>query len=101
MTNAVSEQSTIVSTKTSKMPTTPCSAGCRTRAMPCAMGALPRPASFESTPRLTPAEMACDTEAPTKPPSAAVGANALPTISPNISGTRPMWMTRNASAVAT
>ena len=84
---AVMEQTTIVSTKTSKMPTTPCSEGWLTFAMPCAIGALPRPASFDSTPRLMPAATIWATDAPTKPPTAADGENACERISPRTSGT--------------
>ena len=68
MMNAVIEQTAMVSMNTSKMPMTPCSDGCFTLAMPWAMGALPMPASLDSTPRLTPAAMTWATDAPTNPP---------------------------------
>ena len=101
ITNAVSEQTTIVSMKTSNMPTAPCSAGCFTSAMPWAIGALPSPASLESTPRLTPAATTCAMVAPANPPTAADGVNAPPKIRPTTYGTWPMFMSRNSPAVAT
>ena len=76
----------MVSTKTSKIPMMPCSDGCFTLAMPWAIGALPMPASFESTPRLTPVAMTCATDAPTKPPNAAAGCRAPATICPSTVG---------------
>ena len=86
---AVIEQTTMVSMNTSKMPMTPCSEGCFTFAMPWAIGALPIPASFDSTPRLTPAAMTCATDAPTKPPNAAAGCSAPAMICPSTAGICP------------
>ena len=94
MTKAVIEQTTMVSTKTSKTPTRPCSDGWFTLAMPCAIGALPRPASFDSTPRLTPAATICAKPAPAKPPTAADGVNALETICAMTAGMAVRLMSR-------
>ena len=64
---------TMVSMKTSKTPTSPWSEGCFTCAIPWAIGALPSPASFDSTPRLIPAAIAWRTVTPRNPPAAACG----------------------------
>ena len=54
----------------------PCLMGLFVFAAACAIGELPNPASFEKIPRDTPNLIAIHTEAPAKPPDAAVDDNA-------------------------
>ena len=80
MTSAVMVQITMVSAKTSKMPNRPCCTGPSVSAAAWAMGAEPRPASLEKTPRDTPRVMAVRRVMPAAPPTAAEGSNAPSTM---------------------
>src|SRR5690554_6890237 len=71
----------IVSKKVPVMDIRPCSTVELVLAAAVAMGALPRPDSFEKTPLATPLLMASMTLAPRKPPLAAVVVKALLNIS--------------------
>ncbi len=82
----------MVSMKTSSMPMEACTSGDSAVEAAWAMGAEPRPASLEKTPRAMPMRMAIITEAPAKPPCAAVGVNASETTHQNTAGTRSMCM---------
>ncbi len=66
----------------------PCSAGHFVFAAAAAIGAEPRPDSFEKTPRAIPVCMAIMIVEPAKPPTAAVPVKALSTIMPIASGIR-------------
>jgi len=83
---AVIEQITIVSANTSKTPQSPWRTGWSVVAAACAIGALPRPASFVNTPRATPYFIESIKVAPIKPPTAAWPVNALLNIKPKASG---------------
>ena len=63
------------------MEISPCSAGSFVFAAAAAIGAEPRPDSFEKTPRAMPFCIAIMTVEPAKPPAAAVPVNALSKIS--------------------
>ena len=60
-----------MSTATSSIPNTPCTAGLFTSAPECAIGAVPHPASFETIPRVTPTDTTLDSVKPNIPPPAA------------------------------
>ena len=66
--SAVKLQTMIVSMKVPSMATRPWLTGPLVLAAACAIGAEPRPASFENTPRATPKRIAAQTAAPAKPP---------------------------------
>ena len=74
--SAVKEQTMIVSIKVPSMATRPWLTGPLVLAAACAIGAEPRPASFEKTPRATPKRIAAQTAAPANPPVAAAGEKA-------------------------
>ena len=78
---------------TSSMPMEACTRGLSAVEAAWAMGAVPRPASLEKTPRATPMRMASMTEDPTKPPVAAVGVKASVTTQTKTDGTRSMCIT--------
>ena len=86
MARAVKEQMMIVSMKVPSIATRPWLTGPLVDAAACAMGADPRPASFENTPRATPKRMAAQTAAPAKPPVAAEGVKAWVKIKPKAAG---------------
>ena len=71
---------TIVSMNVPVMQTSPCRAGSFVLAAAAAIGAEPRPASFENMPRATPICIATKIE-PTTPPVNAAGLNAAFTMS--------------------
>ena len=56
------------------------------------MGALPRPASLENTPRATPKRIAAQTVAPAKPPVAAEPVKADSTMTATAAGTALIWV---------
>ena len=87
ITNAVIVHTTSVSIKGSSIEIVPCLMGLFVFAAACAIGELPNPASFEKIPRDTPNLIAIHTDAPAKPPEAAVDENAEFIININISGT--------------
>ena len=91
MTSAVMVQMIRVSMKVPNMPIIPWRTGSLVWAAAWAMGALPKPASFENTPRATPNLSAAQTAAPAKPPVAAVPLNALVKINPNASPIFPKF----------
>ena len=66
----------------------PCSAGQFVLAAAAAIGAEPRPDSFEKTPRAIPFCIAIIIVEPANPPAAAVPVKALSTMSMTASGTR-------------
>ena len=72
-------QMTMVSMNVPVMLTRPCLTGSFVLAAAAAMGALPRPASFEKMPRATPFCIAMNI-VPTAPPVTAFGANAASTM---------------------
>ena len=76
-----SRQITTVSQKVPVDETSACRTGLRLWAAAATIGAEPRPDSFENRPRATPNRAAISTVAPANPPAAAVGENALFTIS--------------------
>ncbi len=76
MTKAVIEHTTVVSINTSAAPQSPWRNGCGVAAFECTIGAVPRPASFDSMPRAMPIWIADMTAAPAKPPMAGAGAIA-------------------------
>ena len=76
ITSPVIEQIIIVSINVPIMAIVPCLTGLFVIADAWAIGALPKPASFEKIPRATPNRMAAQTAAPAKPPVAAIGVNA-------------------------
>ena len=61
----------IVSMKVPVIEIKPCSTGSSVLAAAAAIGADPRPDSFEKTPRAIPSRIATMTVAPAKPPTAA------------------------------
>ena len=67
----------IVSMNVPVMEMSPCSAGSFVFAAAAAIGAEPRPDSFENTPRAMPFFIAIITVEPANPPAAAVPVNAL------------------------
>ena len=75
ITRPVIVQIIIVSMKGSNIDTMPSSIGFSVLEEACAIGADPCPASLEYKPLLTPLVKAAATEAPKKPPTAAVGVN--------------------------
>ena len=75
--------------------TIPCAAGCLTSATAATFGALPRPASLENRPRLTPMMMA----APIPPAKAGSRPKALLKISANTAGTSLMFRPITNSAM--
>ena len=77
MTRQVMLHTTKVSTKTSKIPMSPCFTGWSTWAVAWIMGAEPQPASLLNTERESPTLMAWVTVAPRKPPKAAVPVKAV------------------------
>ena len=72
--------------------TSPCSTGSFVWAAACAIGALPKPASFEKIPRATPKRMAAQTVAPAKPPAAEAPLKALSTIVAKAAGTSEIFI---------
>ena len=86
MESPVSVQITIVSIKVPVMLTSPCLTGSFVCAAAAAIGALPRPASFEKIPRATPFCIATNI-LPTTPPVIAFGEKAATTIVLNAIGT--------------
>ena len=79
----------IVSIKVPNIDTSPCLAGSSTVAVHAAIGALPRPASFEKIPLAIPFCIAI-IMAPSAPPAIARRPNALCTISASAAGTAVM-----------
>ncbi len=94
MTKAVIVQMTMVSTKTSKMPHRPCATGSLVFEAAWAMGAEPRPASLEKTPRAMPIWIALAMVKPVAPPSADCGLNAASTTSASMGSSWPALRTR-------
>ncbi len=76
MIRAVIVQTTRVSIKVCVILTNACLAGTFVFAAAAAIGAEPRPDSFEKTPRATPKRIAAATVAPTTPPAASLNPNA-------------------------
>ena len=76
----------ILSIKVPVIDIKPCSAGHCVFAAAAAIGALPRPDSFEKTPRAIPFLIAIATVAPRKPPAAACPVNALLNIKAKVCG---------------
>ena len=74
------------------MEMSPCSAGSFVFAAAAAIGAEPRPDSFENTPRAIPFCIAIMTVEPAKPPAAAVPVKALSRISATAAGISPTCM---------
>ena len=74
------------------MATSPCSTGSFVCAAACAIGALPKPASFEKIPRATPKRIAAHTVAPAKPPAAEAPLKALSIIVANAAGTSAIFI---------
>ena len=87
MTRAVSEQMTMVSTKTSVIPQSPWRIGWSVEADAWAIGDEPSPASLVNTPLATPADMTCFIERPATPPATLIGAKA-PTKIDSMAGIR-------------
>ena len=83
---AVIVQTTMVSTKTSNTPDEPLLGGWFDLGDTVRDGALPSPASFERTPRLTPAAIAWLTPAPMNPPAAAAGREGVADDEPEHAG---------------
>ena len=67
---AVTVQRTMVSTKTSTTPNSPCSTGLWASDAAWAVGEVPHPASLEMMPRMVPYRRARDRKKPRKPPAA-------------------------------
>ena len=82
MISAVQLHRMMVSMNTLSDCTMPCATGCLTSATAATLGALPRPASLENRPRLTPMMMA----APMPPAKAGSKPKALRKMVPNASG---------------
>ena len=78
---------TIVSIKVPVIDINPCLTGELVFAAAAAIGALPKPASFEKTPLPIPLWIAIDIVIPTALPRAALGLNALTTINFTAAGT--------------
>ncbi len=91
---------TIVSRNVPVMETSPCRTGSFVCAAAAAIGADPRPASFENMPRAMPFCMAA-TIAPTAPPAAACQPKADFTISAIAAGTFAMLQQTRTSAKTT
>ena len=91
MVRAVREQMTMVSTKTSKMPKTPCSTGPLVSAAAWAMAAEPRPASLEKALRRIPQMTVCFSRMPEPAPRTAWGVKALAKISWKAFPMFPAW----------
>ena len=89
--NAVAVQTITVSMKGSHKATRPSVAGCLVFTAECAIGAEPRPASFEKAARWKPAS-----SAPITPPAAASPLKAEETINPIAPGSASMWTTSTA-----
>ena len=89
ITSPVSVQIRRVSKTTAVMEIRPCSQGRTPRAEAAAMGAVPRPASWEKTPLLTPAAAV-----PKRPPPAAAGVKASRRTLPQSSGRSRAWRKR-------
>ncbi|MNE44619.1 hypothetical protein D3C80_1388550 [compost metagenome] len=95
MISAVLVHTRMVSMNTLSDCTMPWAAGCATSATAATLGALPRPASLENRPRLTPIRIA----APTLPAKASSRPKALLTISARVAGTSPMLLPTTNSAM--
>ena len=80
----------IVSKKTSKIPHTACSQGSFVSDAACAIGAEPRPASFENTPLAKPWRIAIIMAYPNTPPPTASKLNAPLKMEANTAGTSVM-----------
>ena len=87
---------TMVSMNTSKMPYRPCRTGLVSLEAAWAMGAEPRPASLEKTPRFTPQVMVCMMVMPLMPPTAAVGLKAPWKMEANTEPMLPMFTSTTA-----
>ena len=79
-----------VSIKVPVMEIKPCSTGSFVLAAAAAMGAEPRPDSFENTPRATPFWIAIRMLAPANPPTAATGLKADVNIKAIVAGSLPI-----------
>ena len=79
-----------VSIKVPVMEIKPCSTGSFVLAAAAAMGAEPRPDSFEKTPRATPFWIAIRMLAPANPPIAAIGLKADVKIKAIVEGIFPI-----------
>ena len=86
MVKPVKVQMMRVSIKVPVMEIKPCSTGSFVLAAAAAMGAEPRPDSFEKTPRATPFWIAIRMLAPAKPPTAAAGLKAEVKMSASVAG---------------
>ncbi|MCY1539178.1 hypothetical protein D9M68_747510 [compost metagenome] len=95
MISAVLVHTSRVSMNTLRDCTMPWAAGCLTSATAATLGALPRPASLENRPRLTPMMIA----APTPPAKAGSRPKALFTISARVAGTSVRFMPMTAKAI--
>ncbi len=91
ITRAVMVQITVVSANTSKMPNRPCCTGPLVSAAAWAIGAEPKPASLENTPRATPLVMALVMVMPTAPPTTAEGLKAPTKMALSTGPMLPMW----------
>ncbi|MDT4869750.1 hypothetical protein FQZ97_1047970 [compost metagenome] len=95
MIRAVLVHTSRVSMNTLRDWTMPWAAGCFTSATAATLGALPRPASLENSPRLTPMMMA----APMPPAKAGSRPKALFTIRARVAGTSAMFMPTTSRAI--
>ena len=101
MTRPVMVQMIRVSMKVPSMAIMPCCTGWLVRAAAWAMGALPRPASLENTPRATPKRSAAHTVAPANPPAAAVPFMALSMMVTKAPGMASMWVIMTTRDIST
>ena len=100
ITSPVMRQITTVSQNVPLEETSACRTGFFVRAAAATMGALPRPDSFENSPRAMPYRSAMATLLPANPPVAADPEKAPSNTSPSAAGISAAYLTRITSPPA-